>query len=447
MAMKRKKSGRESSRHPPKKAKGDGGVTNGKKLTVKQEAAKKKDSQQQKQFKNLYADFQAAFKVYDNILLNDIIARFQDSYDMDIIRTFINNMLKKWKRLMFVQEAPLTYRLRPPDVSKKLAEVAKRLGPQSGNTEPIHERVFEMIERCQEGSGLLQKRITKAFQGEYSNKVIEKAIKNLEQLELIVRPPVYRKCWKAAYVVEQKNKCSIFFKKSGELDHEFFDQKVEAALYMIRRTDPRFWSAERIVKDILLVTQGLESLVPLFTANKISGEDLSRNQKSHPNAMVLWLMGKVGIKSEDGKKFKVAFDGQLKRDKGFKVSELQTALTQDRPGGMMGAMTPLTSSGLRIPLADIRKIIQILEYDGVIEEIPETSIKQEFGYHHAVRMHSRSANVSDDEFLNKSYRSLKYEQPSPFSDMPCQACPNADICHDHGRVSPSQCEYLAAWLE
>merc|ERR1712060_468026 len=137
----------------------------------------------------------------------------------------------------------------------------------------------------------------------------------------------------------------------------------------------------------------------------------------------------------------VAFDGQLKRDKGFKVSELQTALTQERPSGMMGAMTPLTSSGLRIPLADIRKIIQILEYDGVIEEIPESSIKQEFVYHQAVRMHSRSANVSDDEFLNKSYRSLKYEQPSPFADMPCQACPNADICHDHGRVNPSQCEF------
>jgi len=447
--MKRKKPVRGILTNPTKKAKNGVGVTNGKdKLTVKQEAAKRKDSQQQKQFKSLYADFQATFKVYDNILLNDIIARFQDTYDMDIIRTFINNMLKKWKRLMFVQEAPLTYRLRPPDVSRKLADVAKRLGHQNANTEPIHERVFEMIERNQEGSGLLQKRITRAFQGEYSNKVIEKAIKNLEQLDLIVRPPVYRKCWKAAYVVEQKNKCSIFFKKSGELDHEFFNQKVEAALYMIRSTDPRFWSAERIVKDILLMTQGLESLVPLFTANKISGEDLSRNQKSHPNAMVLWLMGKVGVKSAASKKFKAAFDGQLRRDKGFKVSELQTALTQDRPAGILNPMTRLTSSGLRIPLADLRKIIQILEYDGVIEEVPDMSLKNEYGgYNQSVRVHDRNTSVNDDEFLNKSYRSLKYEQPSPFVDMPCQACPNAEICHDHGRVSPAECEYLTAWLE
>jgi len=211
--MKRKT--RAATGFPSKKIKKEG-VTNGStKQKIKQEAAKRKEAQQQKQFKNLYSDFQAAFKVYDDILLNDIIARFQDSYDMNVIRTFINNMLKKWKRLMFVKEAPLTYRLRPPDVSKKLADVAKRLGHMNTDTEPIHERVFEMIERCQEGSGLLQWRIVKAFQGQYSNKVIEKSIKNLEQLGLIVRPPVYRKCWKAAYQVEQKNKCSIFFLKKA----------------------------------------------------------------------------------------------------------------------------------------------------------------------------------------------------------------------------------------
>eukprot|EP00761_Pharyngomonas_kirbyi_P007498 gb/GECH01007508.1/.p1 GENE.gb/GECH01007508.1/~~gb/GECH01007508.1/.p1 ORF type:complete len:300 (+),score=83.13 gb/GECH01007508.1/:1-900(+) len=80
---------------------------------------------------------------------------------------------------------------------------------------------------------------------------------------------------------------------------------------------------------------------------------------------------------------------------------------------------------------DIQNIVDVLVFDGEIEEISDHRPLMGLG-----------------ETGEKYYKATRFKIPSnKFTQIPCGTCPVFDQCHEGGDISPSNCVYYDKWID
>mmetsp|Transcript_579 Transcript_579/g.1081 ORF Transcript_579/g.1081 Transcript_579/m.1081 type:complete len:390 (-) Transcript_579:455-1624(-) len=346
-------------------------------------------------------------------------------YSVSLIRQFVSEMHETHRMIAYLPTDPLQIKMRRPAHVHQL----KKLDDEQY-------KVYNHIERSGV-EGILMSRLSKA--AAMSSAKCTSIIRKLEKEKLtdtFTNPRTYQKF----YCVTSNNEQPLmrtededaFRDGRGKIDEEWLSTVINVVLHQIKICDAvtgiSAAQIQRIIKDSQL-TKDNKGL-PL-TAIELVLQILLYEKKTDLIASSIPREGleKFITHSKNSYYHLIQNIQRIRRNENTNTNNNKRSLNELHN---IGATTQ--PSAKRQKINDSTSNRPRIAYDGDGEEEEVVAATDE-----------SVANI--EKYSDIKFKFNTFDYASPFAQIPCQSCPVSNTCSDDGKINPTECPFLNAWLE